>query len=145
MADELNEPARLGPRGAKLWRDVTESYDLAEKPAELELLAEACRITDRLEKLDELLAGGTEEWTRVRVPRSDSDDQVMILMIDGALAEARQQQNILKQVVAALRLPDEVSGKRPQRRGARGAYQPKGAGSGTVTALERARMARGGA
>jgi hypothetical protein len=67
------------------------------------------------------------------------------VVVDGALAEARQQANQLKQLVAALRLPDEVSGKRPQQRGgARGAYQSNGTGSGSVSSLDRAR-ARSGA
>jgi hypothetical protein len=135
-------PARLGVRGQSLWRDVTEGTDLSGKPAEVEILVEACRVADRLEKLDELLSGDVEEWSRIQLPRDDEGD--LVLVINGALAESRQQQNIFKQLIASLRLPDELSGKRPQVRSARGGYQPKGAGSGTVSSLDRAR-ARGGA
>lgn len=133
-------PAGLSSRGRKLWRDLHEMDDL--DPVQSVLAEEACRTADRLEKLDGLLRGDVEEWVRVRGPRFDGDD--MVLMIDSALSEARQQANILKQLLTALRLPDEASGKKPQRRGPRGAYQSSGAGvGGTVTALERARRASG--
>jgi hypothetical protein len=138
-------PAGLDARGRRLWRDVLSGYpELAEKPAELVLLEEACRGADRLERLDEILRGDAEVWTRIRLPRDGDEDHPLTLIIDGALSEARQQQNQLKQLVAALRLPDEQTGKRPQQRGGgRGAYRP-GATSGTVSSLDRAR-ARGGA
>jgi hypothetical protein len=138
-------PAGLDARGRKLWREVLAGYDLEDKPAELAMLEEACRIADRLERLDELLRGDAEVWTRIRLPREDGPEQPLTLVIDSALSEARQQANIFKQLVAALRLPDEKTGKRPQQRGgARGAYQGSGAGAGNVTALDRAR-ARSGA
>ncbi|GAB6901853.1 hypothetical protein [Kineosporia succinea] len=138
----MDVPARLGRRGAALWVAVTGGVDMRGKPAEVEILLEACRCADRLEKLDELLSGDVETWARVELPRDDGD--ALLLVVSSALGEARQQQNLLKQLLAALRLPDEV-GNVPQRRGTpRGAHQPKGAGSGraTVTALDRAR-ARG--
>jgi hypothetical protein len=139
MSDPQSLP-RLGARGLALWRDVTAAAAL--KPAELEILLEACRIADRLETLDELLSGGAESWARIQLPRDE--DGELVLVVSGALSEARQQQNIFKQLIASLRLPDEQSGARPQQRGGgRGAYQPKGAGSGTVTALERARRKAG--
>jgi hypothetical protein len=138
----LKAPAGLDARGRKLWREITSGYDLDDKPAEIVLLEEACRIADRLERLDEILRGDAEVWTRIRLPREDGDEQPLTLIIDGALSEARQQANILKQLVAALRLPDEATGKRPQQRGgARGAYQATPAG---VSSLDRAR-ARSGA
>jgi 23S rRNA maturation mini-RNase III len=57
-----------------------------------------------------------------------------------AWVEARQQANILKQLIAALRLPDEATGKRPQHRGARGSYAPST--TGRVSSLDMARKAR---
>ena len=50
------------------------------------------------------------------------DDPVVIeVKFDNVLSEARQQQNVFKQLLVSLRLPD-ASGNRPQVRGARGAY-----------------------
>jgi hypothetical protein len=134
-------PAGLSARGRRLWADLN---DMAELDATQRILAEeACRMADRLEKLDALLRGDAEEWVRIREPRVDGDP--MVIVIDSALAEARQQANVMKQLLAALRLPDEATGKRPAQRGARGAYRSSGAGAGggTVTALERARRAAG--
>ena len=48
------------------------------------------------------------------------------LKIDAALAQANATANLMKQLLAALRLPDEATGKRPQVRAARGAYTPSG-------------------
>lgn len=129
-------PDRLGPRGAALWAEITGSYDLAA--AELEILTEACRCADRLERLDEHLHDADLSWLDVEKLRSDGAS--FRVTVDAALSEARQQQNILKQLIASLRLPDEGSGKRPQRRGARGAYAPKAAAG--VSSLDRARAAR---
>src|SRR5689334_13168041 len=101
-------------------------------PAELVLLEEACRITDRLDRLDKVLTGEAEDWLDLR--QRKGSPEVLEIVVDSALSEARQQANVLKQLVAALRIPDEATGKKPQRRGARGSYQPKGAGGGAVSA-----------
>lgn len=137
----LRAPSGLASKGRKLWREVTDAHDLAAP--ELVLLEEACRIADRLDRLDAILADDDAAWLRTRL----SDDGMQITVtVDGAMSEARQQANVLKQLIAALRLPDEATGKRPQQRGgARGAYSPrKGVGRGVVSSLERARAARSG-
>ena len=133
-------PARLGPRGAALWAEVTDSHDLGAP--ELEILTEACRCADRLERLDEFLTNDATFWFSLeQMRRNDSEARVIV---DGALSEARQQQNILKQLIASLRLPDATTGKKPQQRGARGSYTPKAAQAG-VSSLDRARAAKAGA
>ena len=115
-------PESLGPGGARLWRALLAqdaALEAEECPAR-EVALEACRAKDRCDALDE-------------VCRSEP----AMLMTDKGLpvahpawVEARQQANILKQLVAALRLPDEATGKRPQRHmGAAGARRPNGAGS----------------
>jgi hypothetical protein len=71
------------------------------------------------------------------------DEGDITLTVDGALSEARQQANIFKQLIAALRIPDEAGKKPQQRGGARGSYQSKGAGS--VSSLDRARAKAAGA
>ena len=133
-------PARLGPRGAALWVSVTESHTLAAP--EVEILTEACRCADRLERLDEHLHDEDLSWLDVEKLRSDG--ATFRVTVDAALSEARQQQNILKQLIASLRLPDEVTGKKPQHRGARGSYAPKATPS-AVSSLDRARQAKSGA
>lgn len=138
-------PKTLGSRGKRLWREIAAERTL--DPMQKVLLEEACRTTDRLEKLDEKLRGDADSWAHLRTRAEslhvdeDGDKSVTIdLVVDGALTEARQQQNILKQLLAAMRLEDVATGKKPQARGgARGAYAPRkdGAASKVVSLAER--------
>lgn len=136
-------PRGLGARGRKLWKDITDSNEL--DPSQVVILEEACRTADRLDGLDDVIQGkGVLELMHFRVPDRLGDDGVLTvhLTVDGALSEARQQANILKQLLVSLRLPDEATGKKPQARGARGSYTPK---TGRVTAIESARRRSQGA
>ena len=86
-------------------------------------LLEACRSKDRLDKLDDLLRGDVETWATLTLNVRTEDYE---LKIDAALSQANATANLLKQLLAALRLPDDATGKRPQVRAARGAYKPGG-------------------
>jgi hypothetical protein len=59
---------------------------------------------------------------RHMIERDTKDERHIVMTVDGALSEARQQQNVLKQLLVSLRLPDAATGQRPQYRGARGSY-----------------------
>lgn len=123
-------PKGLGGRGRRLWREITEAHEL--DPMQRVLLEEACRCADRLDRLEEKLSGREDAWAHLvsRADLGDEDSRVIELRIDGALSEARQQQNVFKQLLASLRLPD-ASGARPQQRGGgRGSYAPKKSGTG---------------
>ncbi len=63
-------------------------------------MEEACRIADRLERLDAILRGDSDLWARFSV--SQDGDEVTVV-IDRAMAEARQQAVALKQIVTELR------------------------------------------
>lgn len=129
----LSAPEGLASGGVTLWEGVTSGHEL-DVTQQMQLL-EACRAKDRLDKLDELLRGDVDVWARL-THRTQTDDYE--LKIDAALAQANATANLMKQLLAALRLPDEASGKRPQQRSARGAYQPKQPG-GRASARERLR------
>ena len=103
-------------RGDRLWAELNEAHTL--DPMQQVILQEACRVADRLDSLDARIGAGD----------------------DAALTEARQQQNVMKQLLVSLRLPD-AKGQRPQQRGARGAYAK---GGGKVSSLERARQQKSG-
>jgi len=105
-------PKGLGERGRKLWRDVTAVREFG--PGDLVLVEEACRTADRLEKLDQLLRGDAEDWVRVREPRHEGDD--LVLVIDSALSEARQQGNALRQMLTSLGLT-KVGTEQPAKDG----------------------------
>lgn len=129
-------PSGLESGGLALWDAVTEAHTL--DAVQVVQLTEACRLKDRLDKLDLVLRGDVEVWARL-VHRTRTADYE--LKIDDAFAKSVSGSNQMKQLLASLRLPDE-HGKKPQKRGAaRGSY----ATSGKVSSLDRARAAKSGA
>jgi hemin uptake protein HemP len=134
-------PTGLSAGGRALWTDITEAHPDLDAPQKVTLL-EACRSKDRLDKLDELLRGDIDTWATLVVD-VNSDGQIYELRMTQALAQANATANLLKQLLAALRLPDAASGKRPQQRGgARGAYSPTPKSGAKVSSLDKARAAK---
>jgi len=130
-------PEGLGPGGSELWSQIASQADL-DAVQQVQLL-EACRAKDRLDKLDLLLAADVETWA-VLTHRLQTNDYELV--IDKSLAAANSTATVMKQLLAALRLPDAATGKKPQQRGgARGAYVK----SSPVSSLDRARQAKTGA
>lgn len=117
----MTPPKGLKAGGRALWTAINEEHDLdAAQKAQLE---EACRQKDRCDRLHDMAAADGENFTR--------------------LAKlANETANTMKQLLAALRLPD-VTGQRPQRRSARGAQLPTIPG-GKVTSIDRARARKSG-
>lgn len=117
-------------RGRRLWDSlVAQDAQLGEEdnPAR-EIALSACRTADRLQHL-ETLSLSCEAVIEGRTG----------VMIHPVYAEVRQQSALLARLVAALRLPDTATGKRPQHRQTRGVQQPS-----KVSSLDAAR-ARAGA
>ena len=133
----MNPPAGLGPGGRDLWRAITDEHDDLTAP-QLVQLTEACRAKDRLDQLDRVLRGDVDTWAEIV---GDDEHVSCRLQVAPALSKANETANLMKQLLAALRLPDPETGKRPQRRGARGAQKPTVPG-GKVSSLERARAAK---
>lgn len=130
----VRSPVGLGAGGRSLWRDVTKDHALdVQQRVQLE---EACRCKDRLDKLDELLRGDIATWTDLVLDVNSETSYE--LRITAALTQANATANMMKQLLAALRLPDAATGAKPQQRGTpRGAYQPRA--GGTISSLDRAR------
>jgi ABC-type Na+ efflux pump permease subunit len=120
----------LGPGGRSLWDAIAEEHEL--NAGQKVQLLEACRAKDRLDRLDTVLRGDADTWMKL-THRLQTEDYE--LKIDAALSQANTTANLLKQLLVALRLPDSATGKQPQRRGARGAYKPRG----SVTSLDKFR------
>lgn len=133
----MKAPVGLDAGGRALWRAITDVHEL--DAAQQVQLTEACRAKDRLDKLDGVLRGDADTWMSLAVD-VNSGGSVYELRITNALVQANATANLMKQLLAALRLPDEASGKRPQKRGARGAYAPPV--PKVVSSLDRARAAR---
>jgi len=89
---------RLDTTGRQLWAEL--AGEEAEGARRV-LILEACRIADRLNRLDDLLAGDASAWMAFVAQRDN--DEVVEIVIDKPLAEARQQAIALKQLVAELR------------------------------------------
>lgn len=121
-------PESLGEGGRALWSGITTSFELL--PEQLVQLEEACRMKDRLDELDRIIQGkGVLSLMRFRCREAfgDEDDDRRLTVevkFDQVLSQANSTANVMKQILAALRLPDE-EGRRPQYRGARGAHAPK--------------------
>lgn len=108
--------------GRSLWDAITDAHTL-DAAQEVTLL-EACRAKDRLDEIDVLLRAGVDRWVSLV---HDDRTQDYELRVNVALANANVTATLLKQLLAALRLPDKSTGKRPQRRGgARGVYARRG-------------------
>jgi hypothetical protein len=116
------EPSdRFGPRGARLWRDATADPDLTLSPAEVVLLEEACRLADRLDRLDDFLTGRGDVWLRFHA--RNEDGSVVRVVVDRALSEARQQADTLRGIVADL----------VKRQGAKASEEPEASGFDEIT------------
>lgn len=131
----------FGPGGQALWDEITSQHELTQ--VQVVQLTEACRQKDRLDQLDALLRGDVSTWVEIDYP----EGKPARLVVNAALDKANATANVMKQLLASLRLPD-ANGKRPQQRGgARGSYGgqvPGGAASdGKVSSIDRARNRRG--
>lgn len=101
-APEPVATSERGERGTTLWRALANEVG----PAHRVLLDEACRIVDRLDRLDAVLAGRAD-WLRVE-DRSFGENVKVTVTVDGVLAEARQQVNALRGIVTELRTAGAV-------------------------------------
>ena len=128
-AEFVPSPAPSGLRagGRTLWDGIAGSFELL--PEQLVQLEEACRAKDRLDEFDRIIAGkGVLELMRFRCReafRDDEDDRHLSVEVrfDSVISQANATANQMKQMLAALRLPDQ-DGRRPQYRGARGSQAP---------------------
>lgn len=120
----------LNMRGARLWASLLAQDAALENESNpmREVALSACRTADRVDEL--------ERQSAVTDPVVEGRAGPMIHPL---FAEVRQQSALLARLVAALRLPDDASGKRPQHRQVRGVQQPS-----TLTPLERARLRSAG-
>ena len=125
----MTTPEGLDQRGSALWASLMEQHP-SMSDADQSVALEACRTADLIDRLEAIC----------QVSEPIIENERGALITHPAFVEVRQQRNILKQLVAALRLPDQATGKRPQVRSARGAYKA----GGNVTAMDKFRQAAGG-
>ncbi len=105
----------LDTRGARLWSSLL-SQDNAlsdEDNPQRETALSACRAADRLDRMESEAAATPLVFEGKSGP-----------ITHPVHVEVRQAAALLARLIAALRLPDEASGKRPQKRQVRGVQQP---------------------
>lgn len=88
------QPAKLGPAGRRLWREVVERYEL--RPDEARLLTDACREADIIDRLEAALADAS-------LVVKGSMGQ---LVASPLVSEVRQHRSVLARLLKALNLPD---------------------------------------
>lgn len=93
--------AQVKPR-SEVFRSAAEEAKPGMGPSDKVLLDEACRLIDRLDRFDELLAGDRESWASVKWPYEGEPAE---LIVNSVLSEARAHTAELRQVLKALDLP----------------------------------------
>jgi hypothetical protein len=128
---QLPRPADLGEPGRKLWDGMS---GLKLGPTHVLLLERACRLADRLARLDALLEGG--DWLDLAIQRTSTDTTLEVrVTVDRALGETRQHDVALKLLVAELRhagRPAAAAGTPPP---AEDDGPKEGAAGGNVTSI----------
>jgi hypothetical protein len=120
MSQSVEPPIDLREPGLRLWKPITDQYDLDEH--ELVLLREATRTVDLCDELEQSVR---RDGATIESPQG--------LKAHPGAVELRQQRIALARLMAALRMPagdengDQAQGRRPQRRsGVRGTYSIRG-------------------
>lgn len=106
------KPKRLGPRGKALWLALTE--DEEPDASRALLISEACRMADRLDRLNAILSGDVDVWARIPLPKYETE---LVLKIDSAATEARQTTSALRQVLNQLTAASSGAGSTPDQGG----------------------------
>lgn len=109
-------------------------------PMQRVLLMEACRIADRLDKLETQLTDPESEWLRVEPDREDPTRPVEVV-VDKALAESRQQATALKGLIAEIRQAAKVAPADPKEDGKK-VKQSRARGGSVVSLADRATARR---
>lgn len=124
--DETQPPVEFGERGLRLWGClIDQDRSLSEETnPNRETAITACRTADRLESLEQQAKTTDIIYLGARGP-----------ITHPVHIECRQVAALLPRLIAALRLPDDATGKRPQRRPIRGVHQPHAVSASVVERL----------
>jgi hypothetical protein len=103
----MNTPSNLNDHGTQLWTSITAEFEL--NGPELEILEQACRVSDHCASLAEIVAeeGEIILSERYREPR-----------VHPALVELRHERSMLGRLLVTLRIP--VGGDESDKEQARG-------------------------
>lgn len=89
-------PRGLSHAGQRLWKTTLDEFELDAEPHKVEILAHACRVTDKIHELEQ--AQKSQPLTVLGSARQ--------LTIHPSIAEVRFQRGLLAQLLGKLGLPD---------------------------------------
>ncbi len=89
---KLRMPSGFAPAGKRLWRSITDEFELENEPHKLQILAEAARVAGLIAELDDAAA-------EAPLTVKGSQGQPVISPL---IAEARAQRALLAQLLARL-------------------------------------------
>jgi hypothetical protein len=118
--DDVRPPSGLKAPGRRLWAAVVVPYVLT--PAELEMLGQACRTSDELDRLEKAVRALSELTT------TGSTGQ---LKPHPLLEDVRRHRLLLERLTSALNLPDDTeevgtrAGSRHARKAAEGRWRKR--------------------
>ncbi|WP_347757308.1 terminase [Agrococcus sp. ProA11] len=107
----MRTPVGLDAQGRKLWKAVTDEFELPEHEAAQ--LEEACRMRDTITSLRKQVE---KDGQMLASPQGKR--------LHPAIAEIRQQRLALARMLATLKVPGLEEDGLPASRGVRGVYQP---------------------
>ncbi len=96
--DEALKPSGLGARGEALWRSL--GGHTTTDGARAVLIAEACRLADQLDKLDQIITGDDATWLQLEIP--EGRPIKLVIPIQAAIAERRQSVTVFRHVLGQL-------------------------------------------
>lgn len=130
-------PAGLHDRGRQLWADLGQALNTPSG----QLALEACRLADRLDELDSVIAGkGVLNLLAFRLHLSEMDgfpDLNVTVGFQSVLAEARQQQVTFKTLLAEIAAMTKTAGTASGP-----SHAPKAGASSPLDELTRRRQAK---
>jgi hypothetical protein len=96
-------PEPQSSRGRALWDEMADKLPGA---LHRDLLTEACRLADRLDRMDGLLRGDRAAWAVLRIGERFNDDDLyeVTVIISSVVQEARQHAMALRSIVSELRM-----------------------------------------
>lgn len=98
------KPVGLESRGEAVWEEL--AHGLAGDTGRLLLLAEACRMADTLDRLDEMISADSTVWAQIT---EDHGDGELVLRIDSALQERRSTLSVLRLTIRQLESEESSS------------------------------------
>ncbi|MCA1007015.1 hypothetical protein LCL87_14920 [Rhodococcus hoagii] len=89
-------PRGLGGAGRRLWKSTLDEFELDTEPHKIEILTQACKVTDKISELDAAQKG--------QPPTTRGSTQQLV--IHPLISEVRFQRGLLAQLLGKLGLPD---------------------------------------